>query len=265
MSIISKNDAWKHIFKKLSLMKKINDDGFCKLTSNEIKMCNPKNKNKKQNQFEPRLLCSQNTNNERPDFFKEHCIYIFPIKNGTYYLCKYNIFFPLEYKSKKIKYLENDNVSLLLKLGDSETTIINKLYFSKIFESNKYAGEKITYQNPFIGRHRSCEFKMNLYEHKINVDGVQYEIDATFESKNKIFLIECKNTNKKIEEFNIKQLYYPYRNIYELTNNKKEIICLYIHQIKDTIHIWNFIFEDHKNMLSIKCTNYNIYKFYDSN
>ena len=151
MSILNKNDAWKHIFEKLCLMKKIKDDGFCTVSADEIKNCNPRKKDTstdKKNQFEPRLLCSQNTNNERPLFFKKKDIYIFPIKNGTYYLCKHNIFYSLEYKKKKTLYLENDNTSALLNIGKGETSVINKLIFCKLFEGKEYLGEKITHVNP---------------------------------------------------------------------------------------------------------------------
>ena len=264
---MNKNDAWKHIFIKLSLMQKIKDTGYCILSADDIKDCNPRKNDdlkSKKSQFEPRLLCSQNTENERPLFFKNNSIYIFPIKNGIYYLCNNNIFFPLEYKKKKITYLENDTSSVLLNVGKGETSIINKLIFSKLFENDEYLGEKITHINPLSGRHYTCSFQIKLEDKKIDICSVQYEIDTTLESKNKIILIECKNTSKKIKAFNIRQLYFPYRQIYENIKNKekKEIIPLYIHNIGDKIYIWKFKFEDYKKINSIKCISYNIYKFY---
>lgn len=47
MSVITKNDAWKHIFEKLHLMKKIKDNGYCVITAEEIKKCNPRKKMRK--------------------------------------------------------------------------------------------------------------------------------------------------------------------------------------------------------------------------
>ena len=62
---------------------------------------------------------------------------------------------------------------------------------------------------------------------------------------------------------NIRQLYFPYREIYESVGEKKEIICLCIHKMNDVIYIWKFKFEDYKCMTSIKCIGYDIYEFYE--
>ena len=50
----------------------------------------------------------------------------------------------------------------------------------------------------------------------------QFETYAYYESENKIILIECKCKNN-IEIFNIRQIYYLYRTIYDIVGDKKEI------------------------------------------
>lgn len=184
-----------------------------------------------------------------------------PIKNGTYLFTKKNIFYKLEYLEKNIINLDKDNNSILNNIGGSESNIINNLLNCGIFESEKYMNERIKYIFPIQGRHY-CSFKMNFNSEIININSVQYEIDGSFESDNKIMLIECKN--KKIESFNIRQIYYPYRAVYEHVKNKKEIICLYIVKIKDIIYIWNLKFRDHNNPNSIECIDYNRYKFIEN-
>lgn len=110
------------------------------------------------------------------------------------------------------------------------------------------------------GRHR-CSFKTKIGNNDIEICGSQYETDACYESKNKILLIECKTVNL-IDSFNIRQLYYPYRTIYDTLKNTKEIITLFVNKDKkNTIHIWKFQFENPLEMTSIKNIGYNAYEF----
>jgi hypothetical protein len=63
--------------------------------------------------------------------------------------------------------------------------------------------------------------------------------------------------------FNIRQLYYPYRTIYDKVKGRKEIMCLFINKNKDnSIHIWKFEFTNPLEMTSIKNIGYDKYKFY---
>ena len=107
------------------------------------------------------------------------------------------------------------------------------------------------------GRHR-CNFNMKLGDKNIDVKGSQYETDGCYESENKILVIECK-TNK-INNFNIRQLYYPYRTIYDYVKEKKEIITLFITTYENIIYIWKFIFTNPLDLTSIKCVSFNRYK-----
>jgi hypothetical protein len=147
----------------------------------------------------------------------------------------------------------------LIVFRSGETSVINNLKFSGIFETSEYLNEPIIYTNPLYGRHR-CSFTMKLNDKIINIEGVQYEVDSSFESKNKIMIIECKKTENELTNFNIRQLYYPYRVIYDANKGKKEIICMFIHNIKDIIHIWKYKFTDYLKMDSIECISYNKYK-----
>ncbi len=253
------NSPWSHIFSTYDIINHIKTKNV-KINALDIKSCKTTYTGKTKNQFEPRLLCYQTTEKERPDIFKENNIYILPIKNGQYLLTKQKIFFKLNYDKKNIIKLKKDNTSLLNTLGESETTIINNLKYSGLFETSAYLDEPITHSYPLFGRHY-CSFKMNLNEEEICVDGVQYEIDGTFESENKILLIECKNSPKQLDSFNIRQLYYPYRAIYDKIKNKKEIICIYIHKLNDIVYIWKFKFNDYKNPNSIECIATNSYSF----
>ena len=110
------------------------------------------------------------------------------------------------------------------------------------------------------GRHR-CSFATKIGNKDIQIEGSQYETDSCYESENKILLIEGKSVNN-IDSFNIRQLYYPYRTIYDKVKDKKEIISLFINKDKNNvIHIWKFVFENPLVMTSIKNISYHTYQF----
>ena len=207
---MSLNKQWTHIFKKCNIIKTIETTGFFELTAEKIKECKKDYDDKTNSQFEPRLLCYQTSEKERPLIFQENNIYMLPIKNGQYLLSKTNIYQPLNYDNSEPIIINGDNDSILNKIGLGETSVINNLRFAGLFESANYFNEPITHINPLFGRHR-CSFNMKfgIGDKNIKIEGVQYEIDFTFESKNKIMIIECKNTDKELSNFNIRQLYYP--------------------------------------------------------
>jgi hypothetical protein len=252
-------DPWTHILKCQ------NYDGSCEITisSKQMKDCKATWKGQA-SQFEPRLLAYQTSANSRPDIFKQHGISILPVQNGTYILTKKKIYQTLDYSqpvdSPQPTYLKRDTSSILLSLGDSETSFIDNLRYCGVFERPEFLNEPITHGSLLNGRHR-CSFEMKLEDVSYSVKGVQYEVDSCFESANKILIIEGKNTNTEFDSFNIRQLYFPYREIIEKTKAKKEIICLFIHKCREVVHIWKYSFTEPTQMDSITLTGHYTFMF----
>jgi hypothetical protein len=127
------DQSWSHVFSY------INYDGLSEkvITAEQIK--NAKNTwTGKANQFEPRLLCKQDTDDERPQIFKDNELCIISIKNGSYLLTKNNIYCKLEYPEKKTNLIKKCIDSILLDIGDSECSLIDNLRYSGLFETDKY-------------------------------------------------------------------------------------------------------------------------------
>jgi len=250
----NENDEWAHILKCISY------DGTNETTisSGQIKDAGKTWKGRK-SQFEPRLLCKQDTYEKRPEIFKRYGICILSIANGLYLLTKTNIYHTLLYNNiSGIIEINKNTSSLLLKMGNSEMSMIDNLRYSGLFESSEYLNEPILFGSLLNGRHR-CNFKTILGEKEINVSGSQYETDSCYESQNKILLIEGKGGNNG--SFNIRQLYYPFRSIYDIVQNKKEIIPIYINtDSRKIIHIWKFVFTNPLELTSITCVSYNKYE-----
>ncbi|MFM5960032.1 MAG: DUF6997 domain-containing protein, partial [Dolichospermum sp.] len=67
------------------------------------------------------------------------------------------------------------------------------------------------------------EFKLKINHHVLKIQSVQTEVDAGYEGKNQIVLIEAKNLS--IDNVIIRQLYYPSRQ-WQL-HTKKKIVTLF--------------------------------------
>lgn len=253
MSNIS--DVWIHIFEQIKY--DLLEDKI--ISATEIKNAG-KTWTGKSNQFEPRLLCKQDSEEDRPEIFKKNNLCIISVKNGEYLLTKNNIYFPLKYQNDTVWPLSRNCDSLILNIGNSESSLLDNLRHSGIFETADFLGEPILFGPLLSGRHR-CSFDTKIGSKEISVEGSQYETDACYESQNKVLLIECK-AKHKMESFNIRQLYYPYKAIYDKVAGKKQIIPLFINKNKDnTIHIWKFQFADPNVLTSLEETDYKVYKF----
>ena len=249
------NDIWKHIIT-------INNIDLNKptkpiiLTSTDIKKCN-KTWTGKDNQFEPRLLCKMDSSKSRPKIFIDNNICLLSIKNGSYALIKENIYIPL------IKYccvpniIHNKNNSLILDIGDSETSMLDKMYYNNILDD--IIGEKINYGPLLGGRHR-CNFNTIIGTQYIEIEGSQYETDGCYETDNYVCIVEAKSV--ECDDFNIRQLYYPFREVYKKVGDNKKIICLFIYKDKkNIIHIHKFKWNNYKKMLDIENIGY--YQYYN--
>ena len=253
---VENKDIWKHILNKLNYK----DEDEIIVTSEDIKSAKSSWKGK-ESQFEPRLAAYQPFEEGRSEYLREKNLYILPIKNGCYLISKTKIYKSLEYNNSiETVNIIKDSSSLILNIGNSESSLIDNLHYSKVFERVEFLNEPITHGSLLNGRHR-CNFVTKLNNKKVTIESVQYEVDACYESKNKILIIEAKSLDKQITNFNIRQLYYPFREIYNKIQGKKEILCLFILQIKAKIHIWKYTFDDIDNMLSINCKGYYKYIF----
>ena len=100
------------------------------------------------------------------------------------------------------------------------------------------------------GRKYTPDFEFKVGKQVIKVSSVQTEVDAGYEGKNQVVLIEAKNFSAT--NIIIRQLFYPFRQWQEQT--KKKVITLFFDKAsgEDVYSIWQFEFSDPKNYNSIK-------------
>jgi len=246
-SVVPKS-IWEHIINtnNIDLTKHVSI-----LTSKNIKKCKH-TWNGKENQFEPRLLCKMDSDKSRPKIFIDNNICILSIKNGTYVLLKENIYIPLIKHDCVPNIIHKKNNSLILDIGKSETSMLDKLYYNYILDD--IIGEKIN-QGPLLGGRHRCNFNTIVGSTNIAIEGSQYETDGCYETDNYVCIVEAKAI--ECNDFNIRQLYYPYREVYKKVGDKKKIICLFIYKDKkNKIHIYKFKWNNYEKMLDIENIGY---------
>lgn len=247
----NKNTIWTHILEVL----KINTDlDFQYITSAQIKACKS-SWNGSASQFEPRLICKMDTSDSRPEIFKEHNISIISVKNGKYLLFKGSIYITLPKIISVPNIIKNSN-SIVLSIGNSESNMLDLMRYGDIFDD--IIGEPVMYGPIHGGRHR-VSFDTRICDNNIEVRGSQYETDGCYETENYICVVEAKLV--EIRDFNIRQLYYPYRAIHNQCGNQKKIISLFIHKDKKgVIHVHKYIWNNPGKMLDIEHIGY--YSYY---
>jgi hypothetical protein len=251
-----REEPWSHILNFINY----NEEEYFIISADDIKKSR-QSWNGKDNQFEPRILAYQQFASSRPTIFKKKNLNLLPIENGKYILTKKNIYKNILYDDNiPINLIEKNEKSVVLKIGKSETSLIDNLRYSGVFERPEILGEKILYGPLLNGRHR-CHLSIKLDDKPIDIKGVQYEVDSCYETENKILIIEGKSYTNNIDSFNIRQLFFPFRELKNKVGNQKEIMCMFLHELDSIVNIWTFNFTDPDNMLSIIQTGYFRYKF----
>jgi len=199
------------------------------------------------NQKEVRILCKQDSREDRPKIFIDNELFLLPIKNGRYVIIKGEGYVDIpEIKTEIKKYKSKLDFNLQTsKIGNSEMQHLDFAYATSLIRNFMNDCSLVL---TIRGRKYTPKFSFQVNNHKIEVNSVQTEVDAGYEGKDKIVLIEAKNssTNNII----IRQLFYPYKQWKSYT--KKEVSLLFFEKREDIFNIWKYGFTDENNYNSIK-------------
>ena len=238
---MAKDIPWKKIFDDYDINSHDFESGPYILTADDIKKSVADFKSTSDR--EVRTLCKQDTRRSRPSVFKENDLFILPKKNGEYYIVKGEgyvelpkIDTPIEDYNRRLSFeLESSSV------GDSEMQFVDFAYANSLIRT--FMGDDSLVLT-IRGRKYTPLFSFKVGNHTLTVDSVQTEVDAGYEGKNSIVLIEAKNS--KASDTIIRQLYYPYRQWSINTNkpvktlffgktriNGENIFCLWLFEFTD--------------------------------
>lgn len=237
----TKNDkAWEKIFKKYNILDEIGNNGFFEIPADHIREFR-----------EPRLMCKFDHKNNLPDIFKENNLNILPLSTKSYIIGDFKLFEDIKYDSSQTpKQMSIPAYIDTVKPTDlySEASALHCAYITGMI--NDFLGEESLFT--VSGRMGSGKFNYNVFSsagtsRQIDVSGAQIEIDGGYESHSNFVLIEAKK--QKVKNFNIRQLYYPYRVWKERTN--KVIRPVFFTISNDIFHFFEFKFEDDNSFNSI--------------
>lgn len=200
---------------------------------------------------EVRILCKQDTRESRPLIFKENNLFLLPKKNGEYYILSGegyidipDIQTPILTYHKQLDFELESSV-----IGDSEMQHLDYAYANSLIRTfMKDPSLVLTIR----GRKYTPEFSFFIGNHKLSVRSVQTEVDAGYEGRDSIVLVEAKNSMTR--NTIIRQLYYPFRQ-WQLHTTKAVYTVFFEKRVIDNeniYHPWLYEFTDPLNYNSIR-------------
>jgi len=247
------NEAWEAIFSKYDIDNHDFDKIPFEITSNDIKSATQHFK--KTNQKEVRILCKQDSREDRPTVFKDRGLFLLPKKNGQYYIIKGEGYLdippilsePIEYHSKLDFCLDTSLI------GNSEMQHLDFAYATSLIRTFMDDDSLVL---TIRGRKYTPEFSFYVNKFLINTKSVQTEVDAGYEGREQVVLVEAKNSTSK--NTIIRQLYYPFRQWSNHTD--KKVKCVFFEKQGDIYNIWEFIFLNGDNYNSYQVSRSQKYK-----
>lgn len=243
---MANNLSWQKIFKDLKVLEHDFSTPFV-ITAEQIKQCCQSFK--KTNEKEVRILCKQDSRESRPKVFKDNGLFLLPVKNGTYNIIKGEGYIDIpEITSEAVVYKSKLNFELTSSgIGDSEMQHLDFAYASSLIRTFMTDDSLVL---TIRGRKYTPEFEFQVGSQRIRVASVQTEVDAGYEGKDRVVLVEAKNSN--VKNTIIRQLYYPFRQWQIQTG--KQVVTLFFdrNHAENTYSIWEFIFENPEDYNSIK-------------
>jgi hypothetical protein len=204
------------------------------------------------NECEVRVLCKQDTREARPEVFVSNNLFLLPIKNGTYAILKDEGYVDIpEIKSNISVYKSKLDFELeTSRIGNSEMQHLDFAYASSLIRSFLNDASLVL---TIRGRKYTprFEFTAGQFNQSIMAESVQTEVDAGYEGKEQVVLIEAKNSETK--NTIIRQLYYPYCQWKAHTS--KKVHTLFFEKRQNIYSLWMFGFTEPKNYNSIKLIN----------
>ncbi len=254
---MASNNSWQKIFNDYKILEHDFFKSCYLLSAEQIKQsCQDF---KTTSEKEVRVLCKQDTRQSRPKIFQENNLFILPIKNGQYAICKGegyvdipDITTPIEIYNSKLDFELTSS-----KVGDSEMQYLDYAYANSLIRT--FMNDP-TLVLTIRGRKYTPKFAFKTGTTKLEVNSVQTEVDAGYEGRDCIVLVEAKNSSAT--DTIIRQLYYPFRQWKENTHKKVYTLFFERRFVESDIlfYIWQYEFTDEYDYNSIKLVKSGRYK-----
>jgi len=245
---MANNESWNKIFQDYTIYAHDFEQAPFYITAEQIKRsC--------QNftevgQKEVRILCKQDSREDRPQVFVERNLFLLPTKNGEYVIVRGEGYVDIpeieetqEVHVSQLKF--NLDTSLI---GNSEMQHLDFAYASSLIRSFMDDDSLVL---TIRGRKYTPQFSFKVGQHPVSVKSVQTEVDAGYEGRTQVVLVEAKSPSA--QNVIIRQLYYPFRQWQSCT--RKQVVTLFFQKSGQAYSIWRFQFKDRENYNSIELVN----------
>jgi hypothetical protein len=250
------NEPWQAIFDKYNILE---NDFEKKPFMIDAEMMKQATRHfTKTREREVRILSYQDNRESRPAVFVENNLFLLPVKNGQYVIVKGEGYIDIPdiestvtiYKSKLDFMLDTSLV------GSSEMQHLDFAYASSIVRTFLEDDSLVL---TIRGRKYTPKFTFKVGKQEITAESVQTEVDAGYEGREQIALIEAKNS--KTQNTIIRQLYYPFRQWQHYSN--KPVKTLFFEKRENIYSLWQFEFKDTNDYNSIALTRSRRYEILD--
>ena len=250
------NEIWEVIVNKTGLSKHNFSTGPFYVTHAEIKKI-VSTINAPNNRKEIRILGYQATREQRPQYFIDNNLFLMPASNKEWVVIQGEGYIdipeitsnPTPVKSKLDFEIESFNV------GISEMQYLD---FAFVHGITQQFLEDESIELTVRGRKRTPHFNYFVNDVEVKCEGVQTEVDAGYEGKNSLTLVEAKSS--KIKNEIIRQLYFPYRKWLMDINKPVRNVFFQFEEDSKILSFWEYGFEDYLKYDSIYLINSKSYK-----
>lgn len=253
---MASNNSWLKIFNDYKILDHNFDESPFPISAKQIKTSCQDFKGVAEK--EVRILCKQDSRSDRPDVFIQNNLFLLPTKNGEYCIVRGEGYVDIPDITTELK-TYNSKLDFKLEtslIGNSEMQHLDFAYASSLIRTFMNDQSLVL---TIRGRKYTPAFSFQVNNQNVDVKSVQTEVDAGFEGKDKIVLIEAKNSSTS--NTIIRQLFYPYKQWKTYTN--KEVHLLFFEKRGQNYYIWQYVFEDENNYNSIKLLKSERFKIID--
>ena len=241
------SNSWKAIFDKYEIIKHDFNAAPYIINAEHIKQATKHFS--KTNEREVRILCKQDSREDRPDVFIENNLFLLPVRNGEYAIIKGEGYIDIPEIQSVVK-IYNSKLDFQLDTSTVGNSEMQHLDFAYAVSLIRTFLEDDSLVLTIRGRKYTPKFSFKVENQQITTESVQTEVDAGYEGKKQVVLIEAKNssTNNTI----IRQLFYPYRQWQHYT--EKQVKTLFFEKRGRYYSLWQFEFQDPNDYNSITLT-----------
>lgn len=242
---MSQDTVWETIFKKHQMDQHDFEVAPFHITSKQIK--DVSRHFDTTSEREVRVLCKQDTRESRPAIFKDNRLFLLPTTNSSYAIVRGEGYVDIPPIAKATEiYISKLDYSLdTSSVGDSEMQHIDFAYASSLIRT---ALKDESLVLTIRGRKFTPTFLFKVGKSEIKVASVQTEVDAGYEGRDQVVLVEAKSA--RASNTIIRQLFYPFRQWQHFT--RKRIASLFFSKSGSEYSMWSFEFPDIQNYNSIR-------------